>query len=38
MDTVNHTISWDADGNGAGGAVLLAHGAFTTNPGDYLLF
>ena len=38
VDMVNHTIGWDADGSGTGSAVLLAHGAFTTAPGDYVLF
>ncbi len=38
VDTAAHTLSWDADGTGAGAATLLAHGAFTTNAGDYLVF
>ena len=38
VDTVNHTLSWDADGTGAGTAVLLAHGAFTTSAADYMVF
>ncbi len=38
VDTVNHTLAWDADGTGAGAAVVFAHGTFTTTAADYLLF
>ncbi len=38
VDTVGQTLSWDADGTGAGSAVLFAQGAFTTSAADYVLF
>ena len=37
VDTANHTLSFDRDGTGAGAAVLVAHGDFTTNPSDYMV-
>lgn len=38
VDPFNHTLSWDADGIGPGAAVLLAHGDFSLDRGDYTLF
>ncbi len=38
VDTAHGVLSWDPDGTGPAARVELAHGAFTTAPGDYLLF
>lgn len=35
VDTAAHSLSFDPDGTGAGAALLLGYGAFTTNPLDY---